>query len=138
MPIKPKKRMGRHPGTGGPRYCQPPGKSGCKTSAQTARVVFTEATCRAGAGIGVTGRRIACSTAVRGGVFFGCAVVTVPIGGIFADAPATDSVPVGAAADGGRAAGAPGDGAAAGGGSADATTAAGRVRKVSFTGGDAC
>jgi len=72
IPIKPKKRIGRHPGTGGPRYCQPPGKSGCKTSAQTARVVFDEATCRdGGAGIGgVTERRVSRPAVACGGAFF--------------------------------------------------------------------
>src|SRR5215469_15392167 len=72
IPIKPKKRIGRHPGTGGPRYCQPPGKSGCKTSAQTARVVFDEATSRGGDGGigGVTGRRISCAVVARGAAFF--------------------------------------------------------------------
>lgn len=157
MPIKPKKRIGKHSGTGGPRYCQPPGKSGCSTSAQTARVVFADATCRDGAAGtgGAAERRAPCAAVTCGGAFFGATIAGVSAGGIFVTPTSTGGALAGAAADGGIVAVTRGGGAAAGGGIAavtrgdgavaaggaadatDSTTAGGCAREISLAGGDA-
>lgn len=137
MPIKPKKRIGKHCGTGGPRYCQPPGKSGCRTSAQTDRVVLAEATCRDDDVGGTAERRASCGTVGYGAVFFGEAAAGVRTGGIFATATSTGGALSGAMAGGGIVAVARGDGAVAAGGAADATTATGCACEISLAGGDA-